>query len=410
MKKFSEHFNKQAQGLHLKANERKELRDRLLAYMDYHPLQAGQSYQALQANKFKWSGLLNGWFIGKVLGATATLCLVIIPVLAEKALPGDVLYPVKVSFNEEVRSNLALSPYEKVQWETTRLERRIAEARLLANEGKLTPEVEAEVAEAVRQHSDAAQKEIASIRESDSEEAAIAEITLASALEVQSEVLEGHTERDASSTESGRSVAGLSGAVNAARDNAVATQSGDKASYKKLAARIETETTQAQELFYSIGDSASVEEVSSIEQRLANIQIKIGKAAELYNTPDAAATTTIEDSATTTPVTEEETASSTEDVVLTLVATSTAEATAEPEETVEEKTNEEKAIVLLRSALADTQKLISFMTDIDVRLNVSIDDLVPVELDDTNVTEENSNNEEDQITDGEATTTEAIDV
>ena len=55
------------------------------------------------------------------------------------------LYLVKVHFNEEIRSTLALSPYEKVAWETKRIERRIAEARLLASEGNLTDELGAGV-------------------------------------------------------------------------------------------------------------------------------------------------------------------------------------------------------------------------------------------------------------------------
>ncbi|MEZ4200705.1 MAG: hypothetical protein R3B69_03975 [Candidatus Paceibacterota bacterium] len=125
-------------------------------------------------------------------------------------------YPVKVGFNEEVRSTLALSPYQKVEWETTRLERRIAEARLLASEGKLTPEVEAEMAEAVKAHNDAAQKEIASIRATDSEEAALASIALSSALTVQSESLESQLEEGAASS-SGSSVVALASVVGAAQ-------------------------------------------------------------------------------------------------------------------------------------------------------------------------------------------------
>ena len=59
------------------------------------------------------------------------------------------------------------SPYEKVEWETKRLERRIAEARMLAEEGKLTDEVQEAVAEAVKGHSDAAQQGIAELHQTD---------------------------------------------------------------------------------------------------------------------------------------------------------------------------------------------------------------------------------------------------
>ncbi len=405
MKKFSEQLKKQAEGLHLKASERTDLRERLLAYMEYHPLREGQSYADTYRTRKSLSVHLDGWLIGRVLGATATLCLIIVPVLAEKALPGDVLYPVKVSFNEEIRSSLVLSPYEKVEWETTLLQRRIAEARLLATEGKLTPEVEAEVADAVRQHSDAAQAGIATIRETDSEEAAIAEITFASALEVQSEVLEGHAERDASTADYGRSVAGLTGAVQEARDDAAATQSGEQASYEKLAARVELETTRAQELFSSINGSASDNEIASIEKRLTGIQAKITKAMELQNTEVEPEDPNIEE----VIVEEEVDLSSPTMMMASLAATSSASTTEGVlEEPVEEPMldPQAEAIILLRQVLADTQKLISFMTDIDVRLNVSIDELVPEEVD-TDTTDIATSTEEVL---GVATDTEAVEL
>lgn len=60
---------------------------------------------------------------------------------AEKALPGDTLYPVKVGFNEEVRSWLSVSDEAKANWEVTRAQRRLEEAEELANNGSLSVEV-----------------------------------------------------------------------------------------------------------------------------------------------------------------------------------------------------------------------------------------------------------------------------
>ncbi len=329
MKRFSEQLKKKSESVRLSRSERFDMRERLAAYMEYHPLPQGNHNAIPTINKKRVHTLnINFFLAGKVFGAFAMIMLVVVPAVAEKAIPGDILYPVKVRFNEEVRSQLALTPYQKVEWETERLERRIAEARLLADAGKLTPEAEAEVAEAVKQHSDAAKEGIATIRESDSEEADIAELTLASALEVQSEVLEGHLEKkQASSTPEGLSIAALVGAVNAARAD-VEVKEGEALSYEKLSARLESETTKAYEYLESIDGMASPEEKGDIEKRLLEIKNKTEKSA----------TYTISDKT---------------------VATN-----------------------LLAEALTDTRKLISFMTNIDVRETININDLVPAELTD----------------------------
>jgi len=327
MKRFSEQFKKNAANIRLRSDERQDLRERLTAYMEYHPLPAKMqtSLPKVKHNRFHTINL-NAWLMGRALGTIAVLFLVVLPVVAEKAVPGDVLYPIKVRFNEELRGTLAFSPYQKVEWETERLERRISEARLLADAGKLTPEVEAEVAEAVKLHSEAAKQEIDVIRQNDSEEAAIAEITFTSALEVQSEVLEGHLEKNQSTeSETGnQSITALAGAVKAVRDGVVPRE-GEKLSYEKLLVRIEQDTTQAYEYFDSIGEIASAEEKASIERRLNDIKTKVSSA--INQTDDG-----------------------------------------------------EEAVKTLAAALSDTRKLISFMTNIDVRENVSIDDLLPVSL------------------------------
>ena len=329
MKRFSEQFKKGAEGIRLSGVERRDLRERLSAYMEYHPLPE-ELRSSMPAAKTKRSYVLNfnAWMIGRTAGALAVLFLIILPVAAERAVPGDTLYPIKVRFNEEVRGTLTFSTYQKVEWETERLERRIAEARLLADAGKLTPEVEAEVTAAVKQHSDAAKEKIESIRESDSDEAAIAEINFTSALDVQSEVLEGHLEKNvqASTSPENKSIAALAGAVNEARAGVVPREVRPE-SYEKLLARIETETTRAEEYASSIDEVALPEEKRSIERRLSDIKIKVTTA-------------------------------------------------------VEETEDRGEAIAMLSAALSDTRKLISFMTNIDVRENVSIDELVPVTLTD----------------------------
>ena len=182
MKRFSEQFYKQAQQCKLTAIERADIRDRLVSYIEYHPLPT--SAQVVEATTVRthagsevfysyhlpWSLILRG------AAGFSVLFLVILPILAERAVPGDTLYAVKVGLTEEVRSTLTFTPSQRVVWETTRLNRRIAEAQLLESKGELTEAVEADVAAAVKVYTDNAQREIATLRTVDTDEAALVEL------------------------------------------------------------------------------------------------------------------------------------------------------------------------------------------------------------------------------------------
>lgn len=64
---------------------------------------------------------------------------------AEGSLPGDILYPVKIHVNEQMRTNLIFSPKAKAGWEAERAGRRLAEAEELAAAGRLTAETKTEL-------------------------------------------------------------------------------------------------------------------------------------------------------------------------------------------------------------------------------------------------------------------------
>jgi len=314
MKKFAEQLKKQSEKLRLSSYERDELRERLLSYMEYHPLPNGVESVASQ-NKKRFSISINGWLLGRFAGAAAVLVFVVVPVLAEDALPGDTLYPIKVRFNEELRGAMVSSPYQKVEWETERLERRLAEADLLADSGRLTPDAEADVAEAIKQHSEAARQGIASIRATDNDEAALAEISLTSTLQVSAEIL----------TKKGSSDSATSSVLFGAVNKAAATQlGGSTVSYEKVLSRIEVETTRAYEYLNSLGNVATPEQKSDIERRLNDVKNKVERANNLKEQDEAGAT------------------------------------------------------LILTEALSNTQKLISFMTKLEVRENVTIEELVPI--------------------------------
>lgn len=387
----------------MRTSEKSALTERLLSYMEYHPLPKEialkkvkhASTESIVSEPFKVF-TFNTFYVRIGASAFAVFLILSVPFIAERSLPGDVLYGVKVQFNEELRSTLALSPYAKVAWETQRLERRISEARLLASEGKLTNEAETAFAEAVKTHSDAAQRGIAELRESDSDEAAIAEITFASALAVQSEVLEGHIENnEEEGATDGRSVLALQEVVAQARNSAERAQTGTMPSYEKLLGRVELESTRVYELFTSVKKDASGEEIADIERTLADIKRKVAQAIahkegatvsenNLLTTTALSMAKTIDQTSLTTEGTSDEVATNSSSTIGSEVATTTATTTDETsqavadEEIVENDELETEAVELLRAALTDIQKLLNYLTHIDVRENVSISDLVPV--------------------------------
>lgn len=327
MKSFDTDLKKYAEKVSLKASERRELRERVLSYMEYHPLpkQAGvitpkrldgipsQAFTTFHFNfRSKYTRIATGVF---------AVILTVTPFVAERSVPGDALYLVKTNLNESIQGSLVTTPYEKIEFETKLMERRIAEARVLADEGKLTEEVKTQIADTVKEHADAVQTGIAELRTTDADGAAIAGIGFNASLEVQSAVLGGDE-----STENASLIDTILTVVNDARQEVATNQGDEKPSFESLSARVEVETTRAYELFETVKKSATKEEISDIERRLSDIDRLILEAKEKQSTDADVATN---DLATT---------------------------------------------------LGLTQKLIVFMADITIRESVTLETIVPVVL------------------------------
>lgn len=350
MKRFSQQFHKSASGVRLKAEEKRELRERVVAYMEYHPLPDGQrtTVAPLHTEPFAMVSVPFGLLWRGVAGVFVLL-LVFVPILAERSVPGDTLYAVKVQFNEELRSTLTFDSYQKVEWETQRLNRRLAEARLLASEGRLTEEVEAQVAKAVRTHSENAQREIDELRTVDIDGATIASIELGTTLAVQSESLRQAQEQ--AQADAAAATDAEANATSAPTTAQVATAEADPATdliasaidesraateasrgtstppaYDKLMAKVEQNTTRIYELRDSIRGVAPETKLTEVQRRIEDLERAIAAAIEQHSQDELAARQRLVD------------------------------------------------------ILERTQKLIVYMTEIEVVETVDIDRLVPIEL------------------------------
>lgn len=337
MKQFSQQLHKKAEtAIKLRSVEKRELRERLVAYMEYHPLSTEMAtkkspsvvvpviQESFTMVKVPFARLF------RYGSAVAVVALIIVPFVAEKAVPGDALYSVKVQFNEEIRSTLTFGSFEKVEWETERLNRRIAEARLLASEGRLTEDREFEVAAAVREHTENAKREIEVLRFEDADEATIASIALDTTLEVQATALKGSNDVLATVYDNENLVSSQIGnliahAIDESRGVPMETDaSSTLPAYNKLMARVEQNTTRIYELQSSLTEVAPAEEMAEVTRRI-------------------------------------------EDLARTINATA-----------VLSETDEMGARMSLVDALQRSQRLIVFMTELELSKTIDIDTLVPV--------------------------------
>ncbi len=108
---------------------------------------------------------------------------------AQGSLPGDILYPIKVSINEKVEVALASSPAAKAVVEAGLATRRVEEAETLSSQGRLTASTSAELAVNINEHAKAAAK-LAQSAETDAPgtEAEV-QATLSSSLSAHSAIL-----------------------------------------------------------------------------------------------------------------------------------------------------------------------------------------------------------------------------
>ena len=157
MEKFDD-IQKELDGLkHIQVskNEKYSMRDALSEYMKYKPIRSGQKHESISYRfSFVWMQRPMPIFAAVlvfVIGGSTVAA-------AEGALPGDTLYPIKVSVNEEMRGAFAFSSESKANWNIARAERRLEEAALLAADGNLTEEVREELDTRLEEHTEEAER------------------------------------------------------------------------------------------------------------------------------------------------------------------------------------------------------------------------------------------------------------
>jgi Domain of unknown function (DUF5667) len=338
MKRFSEQFNKQARLCTLTPEERAHLRERITTYMEYHPrstpavIQTVETISSEAGRELFYQFNIPWRFIVKGVTGVMLVVLVVVPLLAERTVPGDALYALKIGVNEEVRSTLSFTPTDRVVWETARLNRRIAEAQLLESKGELTDEVAATVAAAVKEHTQNAQREIEALRMVDSDEAALVELELATTLAVHSDALRNREQPSLAIASVGatttEAINPILTVLTDAQQNSGIDSNGSTTlpSYEKLVARVEQHTTRLYEVLKNIEQTSTPEALSDARRRVTDIERALEAAFSL---------------------------------------------------SVEDQSAAQLALVAI---LQRSQRLIVFLTNLEVQSQVSLESIVPIEL------------------------------
>jgi hypothetical protein len=131
MKQKLETLQRESQATYLSDEERQAMRESLLSYINKNPAPGTVSHKSATAGIISQYAFKFSLFFACVLSAAG------ISLAAERAVPGNFLYPVKTHINEKVRGALSLTTQTKAHNEVYLAARRLVEAEVLEHQSKL---------------------------------------------------------------------------------------------------------------------------------------------------------------------------------------------------------------------------------------------------------------------------------
>jgi len=266
-------ISKEAENILLSVPEKSEMRGNLVAFMRTHPPVSVQP-----SSRHIWSGSSRFRFANFILRPMPIALVLLllfgtgtgISFAAEQALPGDVLYPVKVGVTEEIRGAFTFSAHAGAQWEAKRVERRLEEAEELAKQGRLTEDIRAQIESNFDMHAERINERLSQI-EARGEAAIAAEVT--SDFEASLKAHEGILERFAEGRERG------SGDDNEAEELLLAIKIHRLDIEDK---RADTEDSLVVET-HTVAQAAAEERLREAQERIQETQNRLDESAGTLN-------------------------------------------------------------------------------------------------------------------------------
>lgn len=193
MKKLEQQFKEATKSVRLTDDEKLLMKKHVVEYMEYKPIRVhealgAQDYSSLPFFSFFKAHHLSGALIIALMVTTSSFG---VSFAADDALPGDLLYGVKVNINEEIKTALISEKDTKsrVAWEQERAELRLVEASQLAAEGRLDSEKQEQVSKLFTEHTEAIVEQVIAVEDDDPVFAAEASSALEDSLDTHEAVL-----------------------------------------------------------------------------------------------------------------------------------------------------------------------------------------------------------------------------
>ncbi|MEK7460562.1 MAG: hypothetical protein AAB628_03380 [Patescibacteria group bacterium] len=154
MKNILKNIKHLAKKTRLADSEKASIRQELIRYAEAHPASYVPHAKSPFSFHMRSKRVLSGTvLLGILLGGSLSFA-------AETALPGNILYPIKVNINEPARGALLVSEQEKADWDMRLVERRLAEIAKLSASENTSPEVQQLAEERLAQYTDRVKKHI----------------------------------------------------------------------------------------------------------------------------------------------------------------------------------------------------------------------------------------------------------
>lgn len=175
----------------LRPDEREAMRQHLLSVMAEHPARSTRAGQLPVHPHFFSLHVRGNFLVASILVVLLLVSSGGTAMAAETALPGDLLYPVKVRINEPVRSAVTFTAEAKARWSARRVERRLDEAEQLIAAGRWNAETETALAASVQVQSQRAVEQQDQLRAGGkAQAAAVVSSQLEASLQAHQQVIE----------------------------------------------------------------------------------------------------------------------------------------------------------------------------------------------------------------------------